>query len=78
MEELRPADSAEALGLFRAQVLGPLLCRESCSHGELSAVLREIAAQPVLPPGAEGSLLDAPDRGEGTQGCAAGRASGLP
>src|SRR5690349_8736345 len=53
MEELRPADSAEALALFRAQVLGPLLCREPGSHGELSAVLREIAAQPVLPPGAE-------------------------
>ena len=53
MDDLVPKDSAEALALFRAQVIGPLLCREPGSHGELSAALREIAAQPVLPPGAE-------------------------
>ena len=53
MDDLVPKDGAEALALFRAQVIGPLLCREPASHGELSALLREIAAQPVLPPGAE-------------------------
>ena len=53
MDDLVPKDGAEALALFRAQVIGPLLCREPGSHGELSAALREIAAQPVLPPGAE-------------------------
>jgi transposase InsO family protein len=53
MDDLVPKDGAEALALFRAQVIGPLLCREPSSHGELSAALREIAAQPVLPPGAE-------------------------
>ena len=53
MDDLVPKDGAEALALFRAQVIGPLLCREPGSHGELSAALRELAAQPVLPPGAE-------------------------
>ena len=34
-------------------MIGPLLCREPGTHGELSAALREIAVQRVLPPGAE-------------------------
>lgn len=50
-EPLKPKDAAEAVALFRAQVVGPLLCREYGSHGELAEALRELAAQPVRPPG---------------------------
>lgn len=50
--ELRPKDAAEEVALFRAQVLGPVLCRGALDHGELAEVLRELAAQPVRPPGA--------------------------
>lgn len=53
MDELSAKDRAEALALFRAQVIGPLLCREPSSHGELSAALRDLAQQPVRAPGAE-------------------------
>jgi transposase InsO family protein len=50
-ESLKPKDPAEAVALFRAQVIGPLLCREYDSHGELAEALRELAAEPVRPPG---------------------------
>lgn len=52
MDELNPKDHAEELALFRAQVIGPLLCRDPGNYGELAEVLRELAAQPVRPPGA--------------------------
>lgn len=55
VDELGPRDHTEALALFRAQVIGPLLCREPGSHGELAEALRELAAQPVRPPGSEAS-----------------------
>jgi putative transposase len=51
-DELRPRDAAEEVALFRAQVLGPLLCRGTLDHGELAEALRELAVQPVRPPGA--------------------------
>jgi len=50
-DELAPKDHAEAVALFRAQVIGALLCREPGSHGELSEALRQLAQQPVRPPG---------------------------
>lgn len=53
MDELCPKDRAEALALFRAQVIGPLLCREPQSHGELSSLLRELSQQPMRAPGSE-------------------------
>ncbi|MGE0326020.1 MAG: hypothetical protein AB7K71_37620 [Polyangiaceae bacterium] len=44
-------DQAEAIAQFRAQVIGPL--RTFDSHGELAAAIRELAPEPVRPPGAE-------------------------
>ena len=32
-DELRPKDAAEEVALFRAQVLGPVLCRGTLDHG---------------------------------------------
>lgn len=51
-DELKPKDAAEEVALFRAQVLGPVLCRGVLDHGELAEALRELAQQPVRPPGA--------------------------
>ena len=59
-DDLVPKDHTEAMALFRAQVIGPLLCREAGGHGELSAALRELAEQPVLPPGSVVSRHYAP------------------
>src|SRR5690606_38410097 len=42
-----------AIAVFRAQVIGPLACRADWSHGELADALRELAAQPVRPPGSD-------------------------
>jgi len=50
-DSLEPKDHAEAVALFRAQVIGPLLCRDHESHGELAQALRELAAEPVRAPG---------------------------
>lgn len=52
-EPLKPKDPAETVALFRAQVIGPLLCREHGSHGELAQAFRELAAEPVRPPGCD-------------------------
>ena len=52
-EELCPKDHAEALAVFRAQVIGPLMCQQYDDHGAFSAALRELAAQPVRAPGSE-------------------------
>lgn len=62
-DELRPKDPAEQVALFRAQVIGRVLCRGALDHGELAEALRELAAQPVRPPGARSprkAPLDAP------------------
>lgn len=48
-DRLGPKDAAEAIAIFRAQVIGPLLCREHV-HGELAAALRELSETPVRTP----------------------------
>jgi len=50
-DELGPKDSAEQTALFRAQVIGPLLCRGALAHGELAEALRELSTQRFRPPG---------------------------
>ena len=50
-DPLAPKDSAEDLAVFRSQVVGPLLCRDGRTHGELAEALRELARTPVRPPG---------------------------
>ncbi len=59
-DELKPKDHAEAIALFRAQLIGPLLCRDVMSHGERSELLRELSALPVKPPGSPVSRMYAP------------------
>src|SRR5690606_22979462 len=54
-EELKPKDPSEEIAVFRAQVIGPLLCREYADHGELAEALRELAEQAVKPPGRQTS-----------------------
>lgn len=51
-ERLKPKDHAEAVALFRAQVLGPLLCVD-LQRRELAARLRELSARRYLPPGSK-------------------------
>lgn len=50
-DELGPRDAAEEVALFRAQVIGPLLCRGALEHGELADAMRALSEQPVRPPG---------------------------
>lgn len=52
-EDLKPKDHAEALAVFRAQVIGPLLQQQHDDHGALSDTLRQLAAQPRRPPGSD-------------------------
>lgn len=54
-DEMRPKDHAEAVALFRAQVIGPLVCRDDWTHGELAAARRELATQRFVPPGSDTS-----------------------
>jgi ferredoxin len=49
---LEPKDHAEAVALFRAQVLGPLLCVDLRKR-ELASRLRELSEQRYMPPGAK-------------------------
>lgn len=49
-DELKPRDHAEAVALFRAQIVGPLLVRE-LRHGELRAELRRLSRMTFRPPG---------------------------
>lgn len=48
-DKLGPKDAAEAIAIFRAQVIGPLVCRE-LGRGELSAALSALSEQPHLAP----------------------------
>ena len=50
-DELGPKDAAEEVALFRAQVIGPLLCRGALEHGELAEALRTLSQQFFRPPG---------------------------
>lgn len=50
-ETIKPKDQVEAVAVFRAQVIGPLLCRQYDDHGELAEALRELASHAVTPPG---------------------------
>jgi len=49
-EPLAPKDHAEAVAIFRSQVIGPLLTRHLEGHGDLAATLREVCAEPHRPP----------------------------
>lgn len=51
-DDLKPADWAEEQALFRLKVIGPLLCGDSLSHGELAATLRDLSQKRFRPPGA--------------------------
>jgi hypothetical protein len=47
---LRPRDHAEAVALFRAEIIGALVRRE-LNRGELAAALRALSQQRFRPPG---------------------------
>lgn len=49
-ESLRPRDHAEAIALFRAEIIGALARREF-DHGDLAAAMRALAAERYRPPG---------------------------
>jgi putative transposase len=55
--QLAPKDTPEAIAIFRAQVIGPLLTRVFASHGELAEALRALAREPHRPPGASASRV---------------------
>lgn len=50
MPSLVPRDHAEAVALFRAEIIGAL-ARSELSHGELAAEIRKLAARKYRPPG---------------------------
>jgi transposase len=49
--DIGPADDAEAVAIYRATVIGPLMHRV-LSHGQLAAELRALSDQRFRPPGA--------------------------
>jgi putative transposase len=49
---LGPTDPAEAVAIFRATLLGPVMHRE-LAHGQLAAELRALSQQRFRPPGAD-------------------------
>ena len=55
--KLAPKDDAEAIAIFRAQVIGPLLTRAFTSHGELADAIRGLARERHRPPGAEAARV---------------------
>jgi transposase InsO family protein len=48
--QLGPKDTAEAVAIFRAQVIGPLLTRVFASHGELASAITALSHQRHRPP----------------------------
>ena len=48
--QLAPKDTAEAVAIFRAQVVGPLLTRVFSSHGELASAIAALARVQHRPP----------------------------
>lgn len=55
--QLAPKDAAETVGIFRAQVIGPLLTRVFTSHGELAAAIRALSRERHRPPNSSGYTL---------------------
>jgi transposase InsO family protein len=43
--QLAPKDTAEAIAIFRAQVIGPLLTRVFASHGDLASAIRALSRE---------------------------------
>ncbi len=60
--ELAPTDHAEAVAIFRATVIGPLMHRE-LTHGQLAAELRALSEQRFRPPSKQHTHLLGPDAG---------------
>lgn len=54
-DDLKPADWAEEQALFRLKAIGPLLCGDALSHGELARALRDLNRARFVPPGAAAS-----------------------
>ena len=52
MKDLSPKDHAEAVALFRSEIVGALTRRE-LDRGELSQALAELSQQRFRPPGAK-------------------------
>ena len=52
LESFKPRDHAEAVALFRAEIIGAL-ARRDLGHGELHAALVKLASHRYRPPGAE-------------------------
>ncbi|MBX3276326.1 MAG: DDE-type integrase/transposase/recombinase [Sandaracinaceae bacterium] len=50
-DALAPKDHAEAVAIFRAQVIGPLLTRHFTTHGELAGAIRDVSRHLHRPPG---------------------------
>jgi transposase InsO family protein len=51
-DKLQPQTIGERIAIFRAQMVGALVCRE-LKHGELGPLLEELSRQPVRPPGSD-------------------------
>lgn len=51
MDSIHPIDHAEAVAVFRSQVIGPLVCRD-LGRGELKRELRRLSLRTFRPPGA--------------------------
>lgn len=49
MKDLEPKDPAEAIALYRAQIVGPVV-RRALEHGDLHAALEELSTQRFRPP----------------------------
>ena len=49
--QLSPKNAAEAVAIFRAQVIGPLLTRAFASHGDLAEALRALSRERHRAPG---------------------------
>ena len=55
-EELKPKDAAEAVAIFRAQVIGPIAARD-LKRGALADAIRALSKIAVRPPGATAKRL---------------------
>ena len=55
-DPLRPRDHAEAVALFRAEVIGALAHRE-LTRGELASALRHLSTLRFRPPGSDATRL---------------------